>query len=197
INRPVHDVYAYWRDLRNLPRFMSHLVEVTPLDGHHSHWVARGPAGSRIEWDAEMINEVEDKVLGWRSLPGSDVVSAGSVNFRERRGWGTEVRVKLKYELAAGRPGAWLARLLGADPSQTIHEDMRRLKASLEVGELPSVAGQPRGGANPGEYEQERAHVHWGAESQSHSQGEPGLPTRSAAAGWEPGPPMRSAAAGW
>src|SRR5262249_35712064 len=64
INRPVHDVYAYWRDLRNLPRFMSHLLEVRPLDGHHSQWVARGPAGKRVEWDAEIINEVEDKVLG-------------------------------------------------------------------------------------------------------------------------------------
>ena len=73
INRPLRDVFAYWRDLRNLPRFMSHLLEVTPLNGTHSHWVAKGPAGKRVEWDAEIINEVEDKVIGWRSLPGSDL----------------------------------------------------------------------------------------------------------------------------
>jgi uncharacterized membrane protein len=147
IVRQVQDVYAYWRDLRNLPRFMSHLQEVTPLNGLTSHWIARGPAGKRVEWDADIINEVENKVIGWRSLPGSEVVSAGSVNFRERRGWGTELRVKLQYEPAAGRPAAWLAWLLGADPSRTIREDLRRLKASLEAGEVPSVEGQPHGGA--------------------------------------------------
>lgn len=142
INRPLHDVYAYWRDLRNLPRFMSHLIEVTPLNGLASHWVARGPAGKRVEWDAEIINEVEDKVIGWRSLPGSDLTSAGSVNFRERRGWGTEVSVHLQYEPAGGRPAAWIAWLLGSDPGKTIKEDLRHLKAIFEAGELPRVAAQ-------------------------------------------------------
>jgi uncharacterized membrane protein len=146
INRPIAEVYAYWRDLRNLPRIMSHLDEVTPLNGPHSHWVAKGPAGARVEWDAELINEVENQVIGWRSLPDSDVVSAGSVNFRERRGWGTEVTVKLQYEPPAGRAGAWVAWLFGAEPSQTIREDLRRLKASLEAGEVPTAANQPHGG---------------------------------------------------
>jgi uncharacterized membrane protein len=148
ITRHIHDVYAYWRDLRNLPRFMSHLEDVQPLSGMTSHWIAKGPAGKRVEWDAEIINEVEDKVIGWRSLPGSEVISAGSVNFRERRGWGTEVTVKLQYEPAVGgRPAAWLAWVLGADPSRTIRDDLRRMKASLEAGEMPTVEGQPRGGA--------------------------------------------------
>jgi uncharacterized membrane protein len=142
INRPLHDVYSYWRDLRNLPRFMSHLLEVTPLSGTHSHWVAKGPAGRRIEWDAEIINEIEDKVIGWRSLSGSDLTSAGSVNFRERRGWGTEVTVLLQYDPIGGHPAAWLAWLLGADPGRTIREDLRHLKATLEAGELPTVEGQ-------------------------------------------------------
>jgi uncharacterized membrane protein len=151
INRPLHDVYAYWRDLRNLPRFMSHLVEVTPLNGLASHWVAKGPAGKRVEWDAEIINEVEDKVIGWRSLPESDLTSAGSVNFRERRGWGTEVNVRLQYEPAGGRPAAWIAWLLGSDPAKTIREDLRHLKASLEAGELPTVEAQPHGGTARGD----------------------------------------------
>jgi len=148
INRPLRDVFAYWRDLRNLPRFMSHLLEVTPLNGTHSHWVAKGPAGKRVEWDAEIINEVEDKVIGWRSLPGSDLTSAGSVNFRERRGWGTEVSVHLQYEPVGGRPVAWLAWLLGSDPGATIKEDLRHLKATLEAGELPTVEPQPHGGSS-------------------------------------------------
>jgi uncharacterized membrane protein len=147
INRPLRDVYAYWRDLRNLPRFMSHLLEVTPLSGTHSHWVAKGPAGKRVEWDAEIINEVEDKVIGWRSLPGADFTSAGSVNFRDRRGWGAEVTVHLQYEPVGGRPVAWLAWLLGSDPGATIKEDLRHLKSMLEAGELPQVEPQPHGGA--------------------------------------------------
>jgi uncharacterized membrane protein len=151
INRPVNEVYAFWRDLRNLPRFMSHLQEVTPLNGNASHWVAKGPAGTKVEWDAEIINEVENKVIGWRSLEGSDVVSAGSVNFRELPGRGTELIVKLQYEPPAGRAGSWIASLFGEEPSQTIREDLRRLKAYLEAGEVPTVEGQPHGGARSSE----------------------------------------------
>ncbi len=147
IYRPIAEVYAFWRDLRNLPRFMSHLHEVTPLNGNMSHWIAEGPGGLIIEWDAEIINEVENKVIGWKSIPGSDVISAGSVNFRERPGRGTELRVKLQYEPRAGRAAAWIARLFGDNPEQMIREDLRHLKMVLEAGEVPAIEGQPHGGA--------------------------------------------------
>ena len=91
-----------------------------------------------VEWDAEIINEVENQVIGWRSLPGSDVTMAGSVNFdRVRNGRATRVLVRLQYEPAAGRAGALLARLFGREPSQTIREDLRRFKQLLEAGEVP------------------------------------------------------------
>ena len=103
-----------------------------------SHWVAAGPAGLAVEWDAEIINEVENKVLAWRSLPGSDVVTAGSVNFDAVRGGrSTQVSVHLQYAPPAGKAGALVASLFGREPSQTIREDLRHFKQLLEAGEIP------------------------------------------------------------
>jgi uncharacterized membrane protein len=140
INRPIEEVYAFWRDLRNLVRFTSHVQDVTLLDERRSHWVAQGPVHQTVEWDAEIINDVPNQVIGWRSLAQADVVSAGSVNFdRGPRGKGTVVTVKLQYEPPAGRVGAWIARLFGKDASHQIHEDLRRLKRWLEAGEIAPV----------------------------------------------------------
>jgi len=135
---PVADAYRFWRRLENLPQFMTHLHYVTEtLDGR-SHWVACGPAGLAVEWDAEIINEVENQVIGWRSLPGSDVVTAGSVNFdTAREGRSTQVSVHLQYAPPAGKAGALIASLFGREPSQTIREDLRHLKQLLEAGETP------------------------------------------------------------
>jgi uncharacterized membrane protein len=135
---PVAEVYRFWRRLDNLPQFMTHLERVTEGADGRSHWVASGPAGFAVEWDAEIINEVENKVLAWRSLPGSSVVTAGSVNFRPARGArGTEVSVHLQYAPPAGRAGALVAALFGREPSHTIREDLRHFKQLLEAGELP------------------------------------------------------------
>jgi uncharacterized membrane protein len=141
---PVAYVYRFWRRLENLPSFMAHLDRVTVDDATgRSHWVAKGPAGLSVEWDAEVINEVENQTLGWRSLPGSDVVTAGSVNFDSVRGGrGTQVTVKLQYAPPAGKAGAVVAALFGRAPYQTIREDLRRLKQLLEAGELAQA--QPR-----------------------------------------------------
>lgn len=134
---PIHQVYAFWRRLENLPRFMRYLDSVREDAADRSHWVAIGPGGIRVEWDAELINEVEDKLIAWRSLPGSDVTTAGSVNFDSVRGGReTQVTVNLQYAPPAGKTGAWVATLFGREPSQTIREDLRRLKQILEAGEI-------------------------------------------------------------
>ncbi len=135
---PLADVYAFWRRLENLPQFMTHLDRVTEGPDGKSQWVASGPAGLAVNWDAELINEVENKILAWRSLPGSDVVSAGAVNFEAvRDGRSTQVTVHLQYAPPAGRAGALVAALFGREPSQTIREDLRRFKQLLEAGEVP------------------------------------------------------------
>ena len=138
VEMPVGDVYKFWRSLANLPRFMNHLDRVTESSDGTSHWVAAGPAGLAVEWDAQIINEVENKVLAWRSLPGSDVVSAGSVNFDAARGGrSTQVSVHLQYAPPAGKVGALVASLFGREPSQTVREDLRHFKQLLEAGEIP------------------------------------------------------------
>ena len=144
ITRPIEEVYRFWRDFENLPRFMKHLESVAMREAGISHWVARGPAGTRIEWDARVINEVENKVIGWQSLEGSQVSTAGSVNF-DQAPQGVRVTVHLQYDPPAGKLGAALAWLFREEPSIQIRDDLRRLKQLLETGEIPTTAGQPSG----------------------------------------------------
>ena len=135
---PIGDVYRFWRQLDNLPQFMTHLDRVVEGTDGRSRWAVSGPAGLTVEWDAEIINEIENKVLAWRSLPGSDVVTAGSVNFDSVRGGrSTQVSVHLQYAPPAGKAGALVASLFGREPSQTIREDLRPFKQLLEAGETP------------------------------------------------------------
>jgi uncharacterized membrane protein len=146
INRPAEELYAFWRDFERLPQFMQHLVSVTRIDARRSHWVAKALAGRTIEWDAEIINDIPNEVIAWRSLEGSDVVSAGSVHFKRAPGGrGTVLRVRLQYNPPGGKAGAAIASMLGHDPAETIREDLRRLKQLMEAGEVPITEGQSRG----------------------------------------------------
>lgn len=148
VERPVDEVYRYWRQLDNLPKAMSHLEQVTDLGNNRSHWAIAGPAGVRFEWDAEIINDVANKVIGWRSLPHADVVSAGSVNFSPVRGGrSTQVDIHLQYSTPTGRVAAILAAALGHYPAGTIREELRRLKSLLEAGEVPRATAENTSGA--------------------------------------------------
>ncbi len=148
IAKPHDELYRYWRQLENLPTFMPHLVSVKDLGNSRSRWVSRTLRGHTVEWDAEIINDDPNELIGWRTLEGSEVVSAGSVRFKPTgKDEETEVHVRLQYEPPAGKMGAAIAWLFGQDPSQTIREDLRRFKALLETGEVPTTKGQPRGGA--------------------------------------------------
>jgi uncharacterized membrane protein len=147
VQRPPEEVYRFWRNLENLPRFMRHLESVRDLDGKRSHWVAKGPLGVRAEWDAEIITERQNELIGWRSLPGSEVDTAGSVHFaRTPDGRGTEIRVELKYDPPAGKAGCAAAKLLGEDPATQIREDLQTFRQMLETGSTITTQGQPRGG---------------------------------------------------
>lgn len=145
INRPASELYRFWRTLENLPRAMSHLESVTDLGGGRSRWAARARGIGRVEWEAEIINDEPGKVIGWRSLPGSDVTSAGSVNFDEADGRGTRVTVRLQYDPPAGKLGALVAKVIGEDPARQIREDLRKLKQRLEAGEVATTRGQATG----------------------------------------------------
>jgi len=146
VNTPVSEVYRFWRNFSRLPEFMTHLREVKETDATHSTWTARGPLGTSVQWHAEIVTDTPNQVIAWKSLPGSDVDTAGSVHFRMAPGGrGTEVRVSLKYDPPAGKLGSLIARLFGENPEQQVRDDLRRFKQIVEAGEVPTTAGQPHG----------------------------------------------------
>jgi uncharacterized membrane protein len=137
INRAIDDVYAFWRDFGNFPRFMRHLTEVEVLDDKRSRWRAKAPAGLSVQWDAEILQDRPNEWIAWRSLPGSEVANSGSVRFSPAPGArGTEVRVQLEYSPPAGAVGRSIAWLFGEEPEQQVREDLRRFKQIAETGEI-------------------------------------------------------------
>jgi len=139
------ELFRYWRNFENLPRFMEDLESVTRLDETRSHWVANGPGGKQVEWDAEIYNEKENEMIAWRSLPGSDVTNAGSVHFEEAPGHGTYVKVVLNYNPPGGKAAHFFAKLFGKEPGQLIEHNLRRFKQLIETCEIPTTEGQPSG----------------------------------------------------
>jgi len=144
INKPRAEVYRFWRNLENLPRFMRHLEAVTEIDNTHSHWTAKAPAGRTVEWEAEIINEKENELLGWQSMENSMVENAGSVHFADAPdGQGTVVSIELQYNPPGGSVAAALAKLFGEEPNQQIGEDLLRFKQLMETGETAESHGEP------------------------------------------------------
>jgi len=148
VSRPREEVYRFWRNLENLPRFMEHLESVRFTADRRSHWVSRGPLGTRVSWDAEIVEDEPNERIVWASIPGSDVQNSGWVLFAEAPGGrGTEVTVSLTYNPPAGSTGAAVAKLFGSDASTAVREDLRRFKQIMEAGEAPTSDGQPSGRA--------------------------------------------------
>ena len=133
IQRPAHNLYRYWRQVENLPKVMSHIRSVVAINEHQSHWIVDTlPHAPEIEWDAEIINEVDDERIGWRTLKGAVVEHAGSVVFEAIERATTKVTVTLQYDPPGGPLGAALASLLGQDPAKKIGEDLARFKEVME-----------------------------------------------------------------
>lgn len=137
VNRSPEEVYSFWRNFQNLPRFMRHLESVVEMGDGRSRWKAKGPAGMEVEWDATIIADVPGEVITWRSLEGSDVDHAGAVRFeRATGGRGTIIKVNIEYLPVGGVIGATVAKLFGEEPEQQLDDDLRRFKQVLEVGEV-------------------------------------------------------------
>ena len=144
INKPVDEIYRFWRHLENLPRFMNHLESVKEVNERISHWCAKGPAGYNVEWDAEIVNDVPNRVIGWRSLDGSQVSSGGSVRFQSTEDGGTDLKISLQYNPPGGTLGKWAAKLFGEDPQQTVYQDLTRFKELMETGNIKQTEAKPR-----------------------------------------------------
>jgi uncharacterized membrane protein len=147
ISRRAAELYDYWRQLHRLPKLFEHLISVVESDGGRSHWVARGPLAKRVEWEAEIYNERPGEMIAWRSIPGSDLDTAGSIHFKslpsdESR---SSVTLSMKYDPPAGEAGSAIADWLGESMDDELDEGLRRFKQLTETGEVPSVVGQPPG----------------------------------------------------
>jgi uncharacterized membrane protein len=137
INRSPAELYQFWRNFENLPRFMEHLEDVQVIDERRSHWRAKAPLGMTVEWDAEIIDDTPNQRISWRSLEGADVPNAGSVRFKPATGGrGTVVTVEIQYDPPGGAIGATIAKLFGEEPEQQVSGDLRRFKQVMETGEV-------------------------------------------------------------
>jgi uncharacterized membrane protein len=147
IDRPRQELYDFWRDFENLPRVMRHLESVRVLDARLSHWKAAAPAGTSVQWEAEIYNEIPGELIAWRAFD-TVVPNAGSVRFNDAPGGrGTEVHVVLEYDPPAGKLGALVARLFGESPDVQVREDLLRFKQVMEGAGASSSPIPPDEGA--------------------------------------------------
>jgi uncharacterized membrane protein len=146
VRSPREEVYRFWRDLTNLPRFMIHLESVQVTDERYSYWIARGPGRRTVEWDAEIVEDRPGEIIAWRSGETARVRNSGVVRFADAPGGrGAEVRVELRYDPPGGMAGAAFARLMGEHPEQQVRDDLRRFKQVMEIGEVTRSEGSPEG----------------------------------------------------
>jgi uncharacterized membrane protein len=140
IAAPVQQVFAFWNEYENFPRFMKNVLKIERLEGGRSRWVVAGPIGLSIEWEAEITDKRTDDFLAWRSVPGAVVEHAGAVRFKPTGQGGTELEIDLSYSPPAGALGQLAASLFGSDPKTQMEEDLNRMKALIETGKSPSEA---------------------------------------------------------
>lgn len=146
IMRPAADLYAVWRKMADLPRFIDHLVKVETVSETRSRWTVRGPGGREYSWESEIIQDEPDRVIAWTTVGSPGVPNAGSIRFRElSHGRGTEVKVAIEYLPPGGRLGDAVARIMGDDARSQIHEALHRFRQVMETGEIPTTKQQPVG----------------------------------------------------
>lgn len=146
VQKSPTEMYAYWRDFTNLPKFMTHLENVVVLDSTHSVWTARAPFGQTVTWHAEIIADEPGKMIAWRSIDPADIPNAGSVRFETLpANRGTAITVSLEYNPPAGMLGAVIAKLFGEEPGAQVQDSLRKFKSLMETGEIATIAGQPNG----------------------------------------------------
>jgi uncharacterized membrane protein len=149
INRPRHELYAFWRDFRNLPRIMDNIESVTELDERRSHWVVRAPAGQTVEWDSAIVEDIPDELISWQSEPGADITNSGRIDFRDAPGGrGTLVSATIAYDPPAGAVGKLVAKLFQREPKIQARRDLRRFKQFMETGEIATARMNAEAGAD-------------------------------------------------
>jgi uncharacterized membrane protein len=150
ITAPVEEVFAFWSNYENFPRFMSNVRDVKEVGEKQSHWTVAGPVGTSVEWNATLTNYVPNELLGWKTMPESAVQHAGIVRFSRNPDGTTRVDIRMSYNPAAGALGHAVASLFGADAKSQIEQDLLRIKTMIETGRPPHDAAR----------RDETAHIH-------------------------------------
>lgn len=140
VSRPVEEVYAFWRKLDNLPLFMEHLERVTVLDDRLSEWKVVLPGGiDTLTWISEIVEDQPNDRIGWRSLPESEIETAGNVHFRDAGKFGTRIYAVISYRAPAGKAGETVGRLLNPIFEKTVKKDLKSFRNYLEDPELGAI----------------------------------------------------------
>ncbi len=134
VARPREELFAVWRDFSKLPHFMTHLERVDVISDTKSHWVTKGPVGTTVEWDAEIVDERENEWIAWQSVEPSQVPNNGTVMFRDAPSGETEIFVTLEAQPPAGKIGALVARMFGKSPDRQVRMALERFKEMAEAG---------------------------------------------------------------
>ena len=142
VDAPVDVVYSLWSNFDYFPQFMSNVLEVRRGEGNMSHWKVRGPAGTTVEWDAEITRMEPNEMIAWKSTENATVPNAGYVIFEPNEQGGTEVTVRLSYNPPAGAIGHAIAKVFGADPKSEMDQDLMRMKSMIETGSIPHDAAK-------------------------------------------------------
>lgn len=145
INKSAEELYGFWRNFENLPKFMKHLESVRVLDDKKSSWTAKAPLGYEAHWGAVITEDIENELIAWRSVENSEIPNSGRVEFLPTVDRGTVVKVTVRYAPPAGKVGALAAYFLTEEPDTQIAEDLRRFKSLMETGLIMHVEGQPSG----------------------------------------------------
>jgi uncharacterized membrane protein len=148
LNKTPEELFQFWRNLENLPRFSQHILSITTKTNKVSHWVVKGPRDKNVEWDSEIINEHPNELIAWRTIHDSGIENAGTIRFEPLQNWvakGTVVKVALDYIPPAGKVGALVAKMTGEEPEMQVEDDLMRFKALMETGEIATIEGQPVG----------------------------------------------------
>jgi uncharacterized membrane protein len=144
INRPVRELYDFFRDFTNLPHFMENVVSIDVVDAKLSHWVVKAPAGATVAWDARITQEEQDRLIAWTSEPGTDVANSGRIEFRDAGPRGTVVTATIAYDPPGGVVGKLIAKMFQREPAIQARRDLRRFKQLMETGEIATPAMNPK-----------------------------------------------------
>jgi uncharacterized membrane protein len=146
VNASPQEAFRFWSNLENAPRYMNHIESVTDLGNRRSEWVAAGPMGKKVQWTAEITDQRDGEYIAWRSLPGSDLNVNGRVEFTQApANRGTIVESRMHYALANSALRAAASGFIGRQARFFMRQDLRRFKALLETGEIPTIDGQTHG----------------------------------------------------